>query len=508
MKFKQSFFLSSVLLVTLSASLFGQSEMIKPVSPNASPEARALLQLIYNLSGKYTLAGQHNFPAAEDKNSQFAAGYTGKIPVIWSTDFGFSKEGDKDSYLKRWAMVEEAKRQNKMGSIITLCWHAVPPTASEPVTFQPLPGADPNALASVQGHLTDQQFQDILTPGTALNKKWMAQVDTIAFYLIQLQKAHIAVLWRPYHEMNGNWFWWGNRVGQYSTQALYRQIFERLVNYHKLNNLVWVWSVDRPTRAGMEFQNFYPGNKYLDILALDVYGSDFKQDYYDGLLALSQGKPVTLGEVGTPPAPEIMDKQPKWSYWIIWAGMVRTTPKKQFEALANDTRLLGLDDPAYINAANPFRSALGLPLLLLNKPADFSGEWVLNEDKSSLGNQGSGNLPAKLKISQKENELDIKRSFTEEWQDDRITEEKMMLNGEESKSEFYGAPRITTASLSPNRDTLNVKSKVTFNRGGQTSEMTTTEVWGLQKHGKVLAIIQSSVSQQGERKITMIYDKQ
>ncbi len=491
----------------LSAALFGQSETIKPVSPNASPEAKALLKLIYNLSGKYTLTGQHNFPAAEDKNSQFAANYTGKIPVIWSTDFGFAKEGDKDSYLKRWAMVEEAKRQNKMGSIITLCWHAVPPTASEPVTFQPLPGADPNALASVQGRLTDQQFQDILTPGTALNKKWMAQVDTVAFYLKQLQIAHIAVLWRPYHEMNGNWFWWGNRVGQYSTQALYRQIFDRLVKYHKLNNLIWVWSVDRPTRSGMEFANFYPGNAYLDILALDVYGSDFKQEYYDGLVALSQGKPITLGEVGTPPAPEIMDKQPKWSYWIIWAGMVRTTPKKQFEALVNDPRLLGLDDPAYINAVNPFRSELGLPLLLLPKPADFSGEWVLNEDKSSLGNQGAGNLAAKLKISQKENELDIQRSFIEEWRDDRVTDEKMMLNGEESKSEFYGAPRVTTAGLSGNRDTLKIKSKVTFNRGGQTSEMTTDETWDLQNHGKVLAITQSSVSPQGERKITMIYDK-
>ena len=507
MKFKRIVFSLAVLMFMASSSLFGQNETIKPVSPNASPEAKALLQFIYSLSGKYTLTGQHNFPAAKDRNSQFAADYTGKTPVIWSTDFGFAKEGDKDSHLKRSAMVEEAMRQNKMGSIITLCWHAVPPTASEPVTFQPLPGADPNALASVQGRLTDQQFQDILTPGTALNKQWMAQVDTIAFYLKQLQKAHVPVLWRPYHEMNGNWFWWGNRTGQYSTQALYRQIFDRLVNYHKLNNLIWVWSVDRPTRPGMEFSNFYPGNKYLDILALDVYGSDFKQDYYDQLLALSQGKPITLGEVGTPPTPEILDKQPKWSYWIIWAGMVHNTSKKQFEALVNDPRVLGLDDPAYINAINPFRAKLGLPLLSLNKPADFSGEWVLNEDKSTLGNSGAGNLAHKLKIVQKENEITTQKYFIEEWQDDRVTEEKMQLNGEESKSELYGAPRITTAGLSANRDTLNIKSKVTFNRGGQTSQMITTEAWSLQSRGKVLSITQSSISPQGERKITMIYDK-
>ena len=506
MKLRQILFSLVVWMLTFSSSLFGLGEAIKPVSPNASPEAKALLQFIYSLSGKYTLTGQHNFPAAKDRNSQFAASYIGKAPAIWSTDFGFAKEGDKDSYKMRWAMVEEAKRQNKIGSIITLCWHAVPPTASEPVTFQPLPGADPNLLASVQGRLTDQQFKDILTPGTALNKQWTAQVDTIAFYLKQLQKAHIPVLWRPYHEMNGNWFWWGNRAGEYSTQALYRQLFERLVKYHKLNNLVWVWSVDRPTKAGMEFSNYYPGNNYLDILALDVYGSDFKQDYYDQLITLSKGKPITLAEVGSPPSPEVLNSQPKWSYWVIWAGMVRNTSKKQYEALLNDPRVLGQDDAAYINAINPFRTATGLPLLSLNKPADFSGEWVLNEDKSMLG--GAGNLPHKLKIDQKENEIAVQKSFVEEWTDDRVTEEKLMLNGEESKSQYFGAPRITTARMSLNRDTLIIKSNVTFNRGGQTSKMTTTEDWDLQNHGKTLSIIQSSSSPQGERKIMLVYDKE
>ncbi len=507
MKFSQNIFVSAMLLLLFSSPIFAQDETVKPVSPHASPEAKALLQLLYNLSGKYILTGQHNFPAAKDRNSQFAAAYSGKTPAIWSTDFGFAKEGDKDSYLMRSAMVEEARRQNKMGSIITYCWHAVPPTASEPVTFQPLPGADQAALASVQGHLTDQQFQDILTPGTALNNKWKAQVDTIAVYLKQLQNAHIPVLWRPYHEMNGNWFWWGNRTGQYSTQALYRQIFDRLVNYHKLNNLVWVWSVDRPSRPGMEFSNFYPGNNYVDILALDVYGSDFKQDYYDQLLVLSKGKPITLGEVGSPPSPEIMNTQPKWSYWIIWAGMVRNTTKKQYQALLSDPRVIGLDDPAYINAINPFRASLGMPLLPSNKPANFSGEWMLNEDKSMPGNSGAGNLAYRLKIRQTANEFAIQKSYIEEWTDDRVTTEKLGLNGEESKSEVFGGARITTANLSVGRDTLIIKSNGTFNRGGQISKIVTLENWTLQHHGNSLSITQTSTSPQGERKAVLIYDK-
>jgi mannan endo-1,4-beta-mannosidase len=507
MKIRRYVFVQAIFILA-ATSLFGQNETIKPATPHASPEAKALLQLLYNFSGNHTLMGQHNFPMAGDRNSRFAANYIGKPPVIWSMDFGFAKEGDKDSYRMRSATVEEAERQNKLGSIITLCWHAVPPTANEPVTFQPVPGADPAALASVQGRLTDDQFKDILTPGTALYNHWAAQVDTIAFYLKQLQKAHVPVLWRPYHEMNGNWFWWGNRLGQYSTQALYRQLFDRLVNYHKLTNLVWVWSVDRPTKPGMEFSNFYPGNNYLDIVALDVYGSDFKQDYYDQLLTLSNGKPITLAEVGSPPSPEVLESQPKWSYWVVWAGMVRNTSKKQYEALVNDTRVLGRDDPAYINAANALRTGIGQPLLPLDQPADFSGEWALNEDKSTLGNAGAGNLPARLTISQDNAALKMQKTYIEEWQENRVTDEKLGLNGEEGKSTYLGFPRTSTAGMSANRDTLTISSKVLFNRGGQTSQLITTEVWSLQNHGKELAIVQTSDSPQGKRKIVLIYDKQ
>ena len=131
--------------------------------------------------------------------------------MIYSTDWGFAFDGNTDSYLARQDIVNEAIRQNKLGSIITICWHAVPPTANEPVTFQPLPGADSTKLASVQGKLLDQQFRDVFTPGTALYKHWCDQVDTIAVYLKKLQDAHVPILWRPYHEMNGDWFWWGGR---------------------------------------------------------------------------------------------------------------------------------------------------------------------------------------------------------------------------------------------------------------------------------------------------------
>jgi mannan endo-1,4-beta-mannosidase len=491
-----------VFLQTFCLSAFGQKA--KPVAPNPSPEAKALLQFLYSINGKYTLTGQHNFPAAADKNSTFAAHYSGKAPVIFGTDFGFAKAGDKDSHLLREHLVKEAERQYKKGAIVALCWHAVPPTANEPVTFQSLTGADPANLASVQGQLTDQQFKEVLTPGTELYKKWAVQVDSIAFYLKELQAAHVPVLWRPYHEMNGNWFWWGNRVGQYSTQALYRQMFDRFVEFHKLNNLIWVWSVDRPSKPGMEFAKYYPGDKYLDILALDVYGSDFKQDYYDQLVALSKGKPLALAEVGNPPSSDLLTAQPKWSYWMIWAGMVRNTTKKQYEAFANDPRILGLNDPAYINALNPFRIMIALPLLPLIKPVDFTGEWVLNEDKSETGNDVR-NLPDKLTVIQNENELVLKRSYEDEWSTPRVTEEALKLDGEEIQAD--GVERRSIAKLSAKGDRLSIDSKMNRTFGGQSFSIQINEVWSLQNNWKELSVIHTSTSPRGERKATLVYER-
>jgi mannan endo-1,4-beta-mannosidase len=494
----------------VSVSLSGQGKPGIPVTPKASKEAVALLDLFYNISGKYTLTGQHNYPNIKDRNTLFAAEYIGKTPVVFSTDWGFAKENDKDSYLARPAIVKEAIRQHTLGSIITICWHAVPPTAKEPITFQPVPGENPPALASVQGQLTDQQFKDILTPGTDLYKSWCAQVDSVAHYLKLLQDAHVPVLWRPYHEMNGSWFWWGGRIGKYSTEALYRQLFNRLIKYHKLNNLVWIWSVDRPNRPEMKFTNFYPGNEYLDILALDVYGSDFNQAYYDSLVFLSKGKPLVLAEVGNPPTPGILSKQPKWGYYSIWSGFVRNTLKKDYRILTGDPRVLSLEDPAYRAVIAPYRIACGLPPLaeVKKEPADFTGKWIFDEERSRLDNAGTGNLPDFIGILQTSgNALNLKRIFRQEDNDDRVTNEVIPagITNQTGNPDFS---QTMTMKRSENQDTLTIDSKMTMKRGGQSFESSTLEKWYLSGNTRSLFINQTSSSSRGKRNIILVYDKQ
>ena len=489
-------------------ALRAQTQQVVPATPDASPEARALLQFLYDISGKYTLTGQHNYPNTKSRNSEFATRYLGRTPVIFGSDWGHAKPGDSDSYLARPDIVKEAIRQHALGSIVALCWHAVPPTADEPITFRPLPNADPKRLASVQGKLLDEQFRDVLTPGTELYQRWCSQVDAIAVFLKQLQDAHVPVLWRPYHEMNGDWFWWGGRAGEYGTAALYRQMFDRMVNHHHLTNLVWVWSMDRPSQPGREFAKYFPGIQYVDVLGLDVYGSDFNQSYYDGLAALSQGKPMALAEVGTPPAPAILASQPRWAYYMTWSGMVRNTPRKQYDALFADPRVLWLDDPSYAAATQPYRKACGLaPLHSEPGAVDFSGTWTLDEDRSVLGRMGASGAPATLEVLQSGGELSIKTTRIVEYADDQVTQEKVTLDGAEWSSEFMNSPRVSKAHLSPAGDEVHIDSTVTPSWGPAGSKMTIGETWRLVEGGRRLSIHRHTSSARGEQDTEMVFNR-
>ncbi len=508
------FFVLLISVLALIQPVSGSDKLIRTATPNASPEAKALLKFYYEITGIYTLTGQHNYPNIKGRNTKFATKYIGKTPIIYSIDWGFAKDSDTDSHLARPNIVEEAIQQHRLGAIITICWHAVPPTADEPVTFRPQPGkGSPDSLASIQGKLLDRQFKDILTPGTRLYNRWCIQVDTIAYYLKKLQDAHVPILWRPYHEMNGDWFWWGGRLGQYNTIALYRQLFDRLVNYHKLNNLIWIWNVDRPNKTQMQFSNFYPGNEFLDILSVDIYRNDFNKIFYDSLLALSKGKPIIFGEVGNPPSPEIFKNQPKWASYVVWFGMVRNTSKKQYEILNRDPRILYLEDTTYWNVIAPYRKSCSLPQLTLRivNPAsskiDFTGEWIINEERSSLDNMGVSGIPYKLMIAQKDNNLEITKTFIVEFAENKITNEKITLNGKEIKTEIFNSPGTKSANWNSSNDSLIIESKASFNRDGKPVPMVVNEKWNLLEHGNTLQMKQYSSSFWGERKIAMVFDR-
>jgi mannan endo-1,4-beta-mannosidase len=325
----------AIVLSTQLAASQAPTVPLQPVNSHASPEAHALLRYLDSISGHYTMTGQHNFPNDSSRWTDRAYDLTGKYPALFGEDFGFSAGDDKDSVESRPAMIAEVERQYQSGAVIALTWHAVRPTDDEPVTFRD----------SVQGHLTDFEWHELLTPGTELNRRWCAQVDVIAGYLKQLRDAHIPVLFRAYHEMNGNWFWWGGRPGKDGSAALYRQLYDRYVNVHRLDNLIWAWNVNAPGGNAGPIADYYPGPRFADVLTIDVYG-EFKPEYHTDMLALAAGKPIALGEVGAAPTPEILAAQPRWTYFMIWSNIVDSsnTPES-LKSIYGSPQSLTRDDP-------------------------------------------------------------------------------------------------------------------------------------------------------------------
>ena len=252
---------------------------------------------------------------------------------MWGNDFTW-----RATNRERNEMIEETIKRYNDGYIVTLMWHANPPVKAR---LQ----IDDAKAAPDWGHsyvswykMPEDEWLRIVTPGTEEHKIWLNDVDEVAEHLKKLQAANVPVLWRPYHEMNGMWFWWGNRRGENGFTKLWKMMYDRMVNHHGLNNLLWVWNANAPRDwkddEAYPYELFYPGNDYVDVLAADIYKNDYQQSHHDELVELGgPGKVIALGEVGVAPTPEILAQQPQWVWFMIWAHFNWTPDQNTAESL-------------------------------------------------------------------------------------------------------------------------------------------------------------------------------
>ena len=300
------------LLIALVFSVVCNAQM-EPVNKEASKEAKDLLTYIDNLNGQI-LSGQHCYSHETNRFYDSVKNMTGKYPAIWGADFYWSN-GEVDPGYK---LVNEVIKKHNEGAIITLMWHVGKPSDDAPYGWK----------ESVQSEISNKDWKDLVTPGTLVHKRWLHQVDQLAIHLKEIQKNKIPVLFRPYHEMNGVWFWWGDKKGEEGFMKLWKMLFQRLTDYHSINNLIWVWNAnaprDIPKDEAFEYKDFYPGHQFVDVLATDVYHYDYEQKDYEQLLELAEGKPIALGEVGHLPNVIILKAQPKWSWFMVWSGWLKT----------------------------------------------------------------------------------------------------------------------------------------------------------------------------------------
>src|SRR5690606_35092273 len=173
------------------------------------------------------------------------------------------------------------------------------------------------------------------------------------------------------------------------------------------------------------------------VLEIDIYGIHSSQPYAAGLMALSHGMAILLGEGGNLPSSAILVTQPTWAQCAVWAGMVRGTSRENYQKLDDDPRVLFMEDLSYAQSTKRYRMACGLEPLEIDREADLNGSWVLNEYESNLQTFGPSGTPYRLDITHEGDKLIIRSRTIVEWADDDVVEEKIIADGSETHSVVY-----------------------------------------------------------------------
>ena len=171
---------------------------------------------------------------------------------------------------------------------------------------------DPNKDYAFYRADTEFDATNATVEGTWENKVFTEDLKNAAAYLKLLRDADIPVLWRPFHEAAGGWFWWGKDA------ASFKSLWIAMFNYFKtegLDNLIWVW-----TTEGND-ADWYPGDQYVDIVGRDVYNKETADcvSEYTSIAENYGNKIVSLSECGTVGLiSEQWASGARWSWFMPW----------------------------------------------------------------------------------------------------------------------------------------------------------------------------------------------
>lgn len=171
---------------------------------------------------------------------------------------------------------------------------------------------DPNKDYAFYKADTEFDATNATVEGTWENKVFTEDLKNAAAYLKLLRDADIPVLWRPFHEAAGGWFWWGKDA------ASFKSLWIAMFNYFKtegLDNLIWVW-----TTEGND-ADWYPGDQYVDIVGCDVYNKETADcvSEYTSIAENYGNKIVSLSECGTVGLiSEQWASGARWSWFMPW----------------------------------------------------------------------------------------------------------------------------------------------------------------------------------------------
>ena len=160
---------------------------------------------------------------------------------------------------------------SRQGSILTMSCHM--PNFAEVAKKARVDGK--YDYSGYSPNVTSGDVVQRILPGGDLNVVYRGYLDLVAAYGAKLQEAGVPVIFRPFHENNGSWFWWG---AAYCTPSQYKNLFryteEYLRNEKGLHNFVYAYSPGGPLQGTEDYLTRYPGDAYIDVVGFDMYHRD------------------------------------------------------------------------------------------------------------------------------------------------------------------------------------------------------------------------------------------
>ena len=255
-------------------------------------ELMELLTAVYNDNSKIIVGEEINSGTANANDViKSYMDTTGQAPSIIGMD------------LARHITATDTFRAEFVRALIDYCRDGGIITASSHFT---------NPLDEEQGYRgylgKEKAWEDLIKEGTPSNLLFKRQLNSVATLFRELQNNDIPILWRPLHEMNGNWFWWCIRqennylVDQRSYQELWKYVHDYFEKELGLTNILWVYAPNNDEGYYADVEYCYPGDEYVDMTGLDWYT---KGNYEIGASEkayprmMEMGMPVALSEYGS-----------------------------------------------------------------------------------------------------------------------------------------------------------------------------------------------------------------
>jgi hypothetical protein len=188
---------------------------------------------------------------------------TGDYPAVYGWELGgleMNEEKNLDGVPFK-KMRQFIKEGYERGGVITISWHARSPL-----------GAQKGAWDTTHGTVAS------ILPGGVNHALYKAWLDKLASFFLSLKSNKgelIPVLFRPYHELTGNWFWWGrNACSPEEFKILWRFTNYYLTSAQKVHNLLYVYNTSGDFKTKEEFLERYPGDDVVDMISFDAYQYD------------------------------------------------------------------------------------------------------------------------------------------------------------------------------------------------------------------------------------------